>query len=132
MKTMNEIRAITDTREYDREFWNAMRFKPDAEIALRDAADSTTGTFFAPSSDDADIRKAITAESVIRPLATQLKKYDGGSVIWAADSNDYAEFVPAGAPIPGVDAEEDFTKFRVDGHKVAGLIRLSSGVASVP
>ncbi len=129
MKTMNEIRAVTDTRDYDREFWNAMRFKPNAEITLRDAVESTTGAFFAPSSGDADIRKAITAESVIRANATQLKKYDGGSVIWAADSNDYAEFVPAGAPIPGFDAEDDFTKFRIEAHKVAGLIKLSEEFA---
>ena len=56
MKTMDEIRAVTDTRDYDREFWNAMRFKPNSEIALRDAVESTTGTYFAPTSGAADIR----------------------------------------------------------------------------
>ena len=125
MKTINEIRAITATQEYDRHFWDAMRLKPNAEIALRDALDSTTGTYFAPAAGDADLRKVISRESVIRSLATNLKKYTGGSVIWAADSDDYAAFVPEGAPIPGFDVEDDFTRFRVGSHKIAGLLKLS-------
>lgn len=125
MKTINEIRAITATQEYDRHFWDAMRLKPNAEIALRDALDSTTGTYFAPAAGDADLRKVIARESVIRSLATNLKKHTGGSVIWAADSDDYAAFVPEGAPIPGFDVEEDFTRFRVGTHKIAGLLKLS-------
>lgn len=125
MKTINEIRAITATQEYDRHFWDAMRLKPNAEIALRDALDSTTGTYFAPAAGDADLRKVIARESVIRSLATNLKKHHGGSVIWAADSDDYAAFVPEGSPIPGFDMEDDFTRFRVDTHKIAGLLKLS-------
>ena len=125
MKTINEIRTITATQEYDRNFWDAMRLKPNAEIALRDALDSTTGTYFAPAAGDADLRKVIARESVIRSLATTLKKHTGGSVIWAADSDDYAAFVPEGAPIPGFDVEDDFTRFRVGTHKIAGLLKLS-------
>lgn len=125
MKTINEIRTITATQEYDSNFWDAMRLKPNAEIALRDALDSTTGTYFAPAAGDADLRKVIARESVIRSLATTLKKHHGGSVIWAADSDDYAAFVPEGAPIPGFDVEDDFTRFRVGTHKIAGLLKLS-------
>ena len=40
MKTINEIRNITATQEYDKHFWNAMRLKPDSEVAMRDAMDS--------------------------------------------------------------------------------------------
>lgn len=45
MKTINEIRNITATQEYDKHFWNAMRLKPDSEMAMRDAMDSVTGTY---------------------------------------------------------------------------------------
>lgn len=71
----------------------------------------------------------VVRESIIRPLATNLKKYQGGSVIWAADSHDYASFVPEGAPIPGFDVEEDFTRIRVGSHKIACLLKLSEEFA---
>ena len=129
MKTINEIRAITATQEYDRNFWDAMRLKPNAEISLRDALNSTTGTYFAPAAGDVDLRKVVARESVIRSLATTLKKYHGGSVIWAADSDDHAAFVSEGAPIPGFDVEDDFTRFRVGTHKIAGLLKLSEEFA---
>lgn len=125
MKTINEIRNITTTSEYDRHFWDAMRLKPNAEIALRDALDRTTDTYFAPAAGDANLRKVISRESIIRSLATALKKHTGGSVIWAADSDDYAAFVPEGTPIPGFDVEDDFTRFRVGTHKIAGFLKLS-------
>ena len=32
MKTINEIRNITTTQEYDKHFWNAMRLKPDSDV----------------------------------------------------------------------------------------------------
>lgn len=32
MKTINEIRNITATQEYDKHFWNAMRLKPDSDV----------------------------------------------------------------------------------------------------
>ena len=129
MKTINEIRNITATQEYDKHFWNAMRLKPDSEVAMRDAMDSVTGTYFTPTAGEADLRKVVVRESIIRPLATNLKKYQGGSVIWAADSRDYASFVPEGAPIPGFDVEEDFTRIRVGSHKIACLLKLSEEFA---
>ena len=129
MKTMNEIKAFTATSEYDSLFWDAMRLKIGAEDKMRNAMSGTTGAFFAPAAGDTDLRKVITQESVIRSLATNLKKHTGGSVIWAADSDDYAAFVPEGAPIPGFDAENDFTRFQVGSHKIAGLIKLSSEFA---
>ena len=129
MKTLNEIRNITATQEYDKHFWNAMRLKPDSEMAMRDAMDSVTGTYFTPTAGEADLRKVVVRESIIRPLATNLKKYRGGSVIWAADSRDYASFVPEGAPIPGFDVEEDFTRIRVGSHKIACLLKLSEEFA---
>lgn len=129
MKTINEIRNITATQEYDKHFWNAMRLKPDSEMAMRDAMDSVTGTYFTPTAGEADLRKVVVRESIIRPLATNLKKYQGGSVIWAADSRNYASFVPEGAPIPGFDVEEDFTRIRVGSHKIACLLKLSEEFA---
>lgn len=118
MKTINEIRAFTATPEYGKTFWNAMRIKHNAEAEMHDAMSATTGAFCAPAADETDFRKAIFAESVIRPLATELKKHTGGDVIWAKDSSDYAEFVPEGAAIPGFDAQNDFTRFPVATHKM--------------
>ena len=83
MKTINEIRAFTATPEYGKTFWNAMRIKHNAEAEMHDAMSATTGAFCAPAADETDFRKAIFAESVIRPLATELKKHTGGDVIWA-------------------------------------------------
>lgn len=108
---------------------HAMRLKPDSEMAMRDAMDSVTGTYFTPTVGEADLRRVVIRESIIRPLATNLKKYRGGSVIWAADSRDCASFVPEGAPIPGFDVEEDFTRIRVGSHKIACLLKLSEEFA---
>ena len=129
MKTINEIRAFTATPEYGKTFWNAMRIKHNAEAEMHDAMSATTGAFCAPAADETDFRKAIFAESVIRPLATELKKHTGGDVIWAKDSSDYAEFVPEGAAIPGFDAQNDFTRFPVATHKIDGLVKLSTEFA---
>lgn len=129
MKTINEIRAFTATPEYGKTFWNAMRIKHNAEAEMHDAMSATTGAFCAPAADETDFRKAIFAESVIRPLATELKKHTGGDVIWAKDSSDYAEFVPEGAAISGFDAQNDFTRFPVATHKIDGLVKLSTEFA---
>lgn len=129
MKTINEIRAFTATPEYGKTFWNAMRIKHNAEAEMHDAMSATTGAFCAPAADETDFRKSIFAESVIRPLATELKKHTGGDVIWAKDSSDYAEFVPEGAAIPGFDAQNDFTRFPVATHKIDGLVKLSTEFA---
>lgn len=129
MKTIEEIRAVTATQEYDKHFWNAMRLKPNSELAMRDAMDNVTGTFFAPITGETDLRKMITRESVIRPLATNLKKYQGGSVIWATESDDHASFIADGAPIPGFDIEDDFTRFHIGSHKIACLLKLSGEFA---
>ena len=39
------------------------------------------------------------------------------------------ESVPEGAPIPGFDVEEDFTRIRVGSHKIACLLKLSEEFA---
>ena len=129
MKAMNEIQSITATSEYDSLFRDAMRFKIGVEDKMRTAISGITGAFFVPSAWDADFCKVIAQESVIRSLATNLKDYTGSPVIWASDSDDYTAFVPEGAPIPGFDVENDFTRFQVGSHKIAGLIKLSSEFA---
>ncbi len=129
MKTMNEIRIITATKEYEKDFWNAMRFRPNADLNMRDAKLSDTGSFYAPIAENAELRKTIEENCEIRSLSTAIRSYDGGSVIWAADSEDYAEFVPENETIPGFNVEDDFTKFRVGSHKLAGLVKLTSDFA---
>ena len=68
MKTLNEIRNITATQEYDKHFWNATRIKPDSEMAMRDAMDSVTGTYFTPTAGEADLQalEAYTADLIRR------------------------------------------------------------------
>ena len=126
MKSIHEIKVITASRDYENRFWDAMCLKNSADVDMRDAWSPGTGAFYAPAAADEAIRTVIASENVIRSLATNLKKYDGNSKIWAAESDDYAAFVPEGAPIPGFDAEDDFTRFAVGCYKVAGLIKLSS------
>lgn len=126
MKSMNEIKVITASRDYENRFWDAMCLKSSADANMRDAWSGNTGAFYAPAAANEAIRTVIASENVIRSLATNLKKYDGSSKIWAAESDDYAAFVPEGAPIPGFDAEDDFTRFAVGCYKIAGLIKLSS------
>lgn len=46
MKTINKIRSITATQEYNKHFCNAMRLKPDSEVAMRDAMDSVIEAHF--------------------------------------------------------------------------------------
>ena len=119
---MNDFKKIMSTQEYDKQFWNAMRMDTDAEAVLRSVLPVNSDAFFAP----AGVREAIARESVVRSIAANLKKYGGGSTIWAADSDDYAAFVPENDPVPGLDAEEDFSRFPVVDHKIAALFKVSS------
>ena len=125
MEKTTEIRVVTATKEYSRNFWNAMRFDPNAEETIRSKGTGADSSFYAPTGEDRDIRGEIDRKSVIRSLATQLDTQRSAKV-WAADSEDYASFVQEGEPIPGVDVMDDFTRFPVNSHKLAGLVKVSS------
>lgn len=81
---------------------HAMRLKPDSEMAMRDAMDSVTGTYFAPTAGETDLRRVVVRESIIRP---------------------------GGRTHPRFDVEEDFTRIRVGSHKIACLLKLSEEFA---
>lgn len=128
-KAFDDALALIHTREYESNFWIAMRFNLNAQDRIASAKSNATGSFFVPSDDASELRRVENRESVIRSLASRLRNYKGVATIWAVDSDDYAEFVADGEPIPGFDVEYDFTTYPSEGHKLAVLVKVGQDFA---
>ena len=124
MNTMKSILAVTAMAEYSMNFWDAMKSDNTAGTVLNTAADSN-GAYYLPQSSETDFRSAVKDNAVMRNLATEHRKYEGSSVIWAYDSDDCAEFVEEGEPVPGSDVKDDFTQIRINSYKLASLAKAS-------
>lgn len=129
MKTMNEMMSVIVQNDYYKNFWDAMKFVPNAAYEVTNALDAS-GVSYLPAESEKKFRDAITGASVIRSLATRHKKYDGSSIIWAYNSDDYADFVDEGDTIPGFDVADDFSKICVNSFKIASLAKVSSEFAT--
>ena len=93
---MDYRKLITDCGqpEYDRTFWNLMRGDKTAEQNLTAGRIVDTGAYALPNSAGGSYEKAVTRESVMRQIGTVLCHYSGSVGVWAALSDDVAEFVP--------------------------------------
>ena len=129
MKPMNEIMSIIARNDYHKNFWDAMKFVPNAAYEVTSALDAI-GVSYLPAESEKKFRDAVSKAGVIRSLATEHKRYDGSSIIWAYNSDDYAEFVDDGDTIPGFDVTDDFTKIRVNSYKIASLAKVSTEFAT--
>ena len=125
MNTISKINTVTVTDYYKNEFWNAMKRTRDVPKVVQDGISPNTRAYYLPAESEDAFRRECAKNGSIRALAGRLKNYDGGAVVWAYDSDDYAAVVPEGGAIPGFDAEDDFTKFRVGTFRIAALIKVS-------
>lgn len=120
----NEKEHIIGTTDYRNNFWNAMR-RNHYDQSVLDQADGTAAPErMLPLQDAIQMDKAIEQESVLCRLATVSKFYGGSSRIFAHDCNEVAAWVPEGGAIPLQDAQEDFSRFPVDAHKLAVFVKM--------
>jgi len=125
MKTMKDLTNHAAEHEYEKHFWNAMKFDSSSAAHIENTMDANTGAYLMPSGSEDDFRSIVTKNSTVRNLASVYQKYDGSSSVWAYESDDYASFVAEGEAIPGFDAKDDFTRIRVNAYKLASLAKLS-------
>lgn len=123
---MDYRKLITDCGqpEYDRTFWNHMRGDKAAEQNLTAGRIVDTGAYAFPNSAGGTYEKAVTRESVMRQISTVLCHYSGSVGVWAALSDDVAEFVPEAGSINVKDVINDFTRLLIGRHKLTTLLRL--------
>ena len=129
MSNYKDILATTELNDYKRQFVNAMHLKSNDVANYRDGYNAVEGAYYVPADSEKALRNAIADKGVIRTLSTTLTNYDGGAKIWVAESEDRFAFVPEGGSLPGFDVMDDFTRFAVERHKLAGLVKLTSEFA---
>lgn len=123
---MNRFMDVTAQPEYDTQFWAEMRNKVTDHSVIDKAASDITGGYKLPAQASGKLSEAIRKESVFRQIATSIKAYSGNNHILAKDCDDIAAFIAPGEEIPGSDADQDFTPYTVDRHKLAVIVKLTS------
>lgn len=129
MSNYTDVKAVIGLSNYEKHFWDEMRFRGKDIVDYRDAYNAVDGAYYVPADSAKALRKAIADEGAIRAISTNLTHYEGPSTIWASESDDTFEYVPEGGQIPGFDAEDDIAKFPIRRHKLAGLVKMSSEFA---
>lgn len=119
-----KLRIDCGQPEYERSFMNFMRGDKLAEQKLAGGHVIDTAAYALPNGTDGSYEKAVARESVMRQIGTVLSHYSGSTKIWAAISDDVAEFVPEAGSINVKDVEDDFTRILVGRNKLATLLRL--------
>lgn len=119
-----KLRIACGQPEYERSFMNFMHGDKLAEQKLAGGHVIDTAAYAMPNGMDGSHEKAVARESVMRQIGTVLSHYSGSAKIWAAMSDDAAEFVPEDGSIDVKDIEDDFTRIQVGRHKLATLLRL--------
>ena len=129
MSNYTDVKAVIGLSNYEKHFWDEMRFRGKDVVDYHDAYNAVDGAYYVPEDSAKALRKAIADEGAIRAISTNLTHYEGTSTIWASESDDVFEYVPEGGQIPGFDAEDDIAKFPIRRHKLAGLVKMSSEFA---
>ena len=112
--------------EYAVDFWNNMRGNELAGSRMGKGRTIDTGSYALPAESDGKYEKAVTRESVLRRIGSAFTNYDGPSTIWAADSEDLAEFIPEFGEVPIRDITNDFSPLPVERNKLAIMLRLTT------
>ena len=123
---MKNYNNITAQPEYDAQFWAEMRIKATDNAVIAKAASDITGGYRFPSTTEKKLSEAIVKESVFRKISTNINAYSGNNHILAKDCDDVAAFIAPGEEIPGADADQDFTPYTVERHKLAVIVKLTS------
>ena len=116
--------CLIDTKEYYGEFWNKEMKGKAGDFGKLKVGKASNGMYVLPYDSNRRYLAALTEESFFRKIATCVNVSNAHNTIWALDSEDVAECVPEGGSISVGDMAEDFTKFKSEPHKIAGIVRL--------
>lgn len=116
--------------EYGYNFWNYIKGSNQARFSLFDRNETDPEVYALPAASEKEYDQAVSETSVIRRLATVVDVSKGWSGIFAADSDDTAQFVPEGAPIEIQDVTDDFTSIPILSHKLAVILKMPSEFVS--
>ena len=123
---MKKFYDITEQPEYDTQFWAEMRTKVTDHNVIDKAVSDITGGYKLPAQAFGKLSEAVHKESVFRQVATSIKAYSGNNHILAKDCDDIAAFIAPGEEIPGADADQDFTPYTIERHKLAVILKITS------
>lgn len=123
---MNTNFITTHDPEYDKAFWNAMKFRPVTDAVLRKGKTSV-GSSKLPDYAADKLSKALAKESMGTVIFNQ-----GDHKFWAKDCDDTASWVPEGEAIPIYDGMDDFTQYSIGSHKLAAVIRMDEDFVFSP
>jgi len=110
--------------EYDRELTDHLRGRKGTSANLEKNRPVGGSTYSLSNEADAAYDKALSRESIFRKVASVHKSYGTAAYVFAADSNDIAEFVSEGGAISVTDIKDDFTPIGVDRYKLSAIFRL--------
>lgn len=127
---MNTNFITTHDPEYDKAFWDAMKFRPVTDAVLRKGK-TPMGSSKLPDYAADRLSKALAKESMFRKLGTVIFN-QGDHKFWAKDCDDTASWVPEGEAIPIYDGMDDFTPYSIGSHKLAAVIRMDEDFVFSP
>ena len=123
---MKKFYDITEQPEYDTQFWAEMRTRATDHNVIDKAVSDITGGYKLPAAASGKFSEAVHKESALRHIATSIKAYSGNNHILAKDCDDIAAFIAPGEEIPGADADQDFTPYTIERHKLAVIVKITS------
>ena len=121
--------CVIDTKEYYGEFWNKAMKGKNSDYEKLKVGKVSNGMFVLPFDSNRRYHAALTEESFFRKVATCVNVAKSQNVIWGLDSEDVAECVAEGGSINVSDMSDDFTKFKSEPHKIAGIVTLPNDYA---
>lgn len=127
---MNTNFITTHDPEYDKAFWDAMKFRPVTDAVLRKGK-TPMGSSKLPNYTANKLSKALAKESMFRKIGTVLFN-EGDHKFWAKDCDDTASWVPEGEAIPIYEGMDDFTQYSIGSHKLAAVIRMDEDFVYSP
>ena len=127
---MNTSFITTHDPEYDKAFWDAMKFRPVSDAVLRKGK-TPMGSSKLPDYASDKLSKALAKESMFRKMGTVIFN-QGDHKFWAKDCDDTASWVHEGEAIPIYEGMDDFTQYSIGSHKLAAVIHMDEDFVYSP
>ena len=125
MKTYDELQYRIDA-DTPAAFWNVMKGNNNQSGKIEKLINTATGAPIFPPEDYYKYEAAVKEKSIFRNIATFLTAYRSTTRIYARHTDDLAMWVSEGGEIPIYDGTDDFTKYTVEGHKLAAFVKLDN------
>ena len=110
--------------EYEHRFWNMARCRSGQGDHPSTGYNTANGTYALPAAFGKKLEQALSQESLFRGMATVIRAYGSDYTLYAKDTDDLAQFVEEGAPIPVYDGIDDFAVSKIGSHKLAVFVKL--------